>query len=128
MPDTRPAEGAALRPSDCPKFETCGASVCPLDPGWRSAVHLRGERVCQYLLATGKAGAAERFAGDPVFRVVLPMVNAVAARFPDIGHKAAAAARSGFRQDNLAPRKPPPEATSGALYGKSDAAEALRAA
>jgi hypothetical protein len=49
----------ALVPEDCKKFETCSAPVCPFDPLWRTAAHLPGERVCPYLLGSGKEGAAE---------------------------------------------------------------------
>jgi len=35
-------------PVVCPKFQTCNAALCPVDPHWREAVHLRGEPVCPY--------------------------------------------------------------------------------
>jgi hypothetical protein len=34
-----------MRSNDCPKFQTCNANICPLDPLWRSAAHLPGEKV-----------------------------------------------------------------------------------
>jgi len=51
-----------LLPTDCPKYPSCICSICPLDPRWPKAVHLPGERVCPYVLATGKAGAEQRYA------------------------------------------------------------------
>ena len=44
-----------MKASDCPKFDTCNASLCPLS--WAGEdCHIPGEEVCQYLLGTGKAG------------------------------------------------------------------------
>lgn len=36
-------------PKDCPKYNSCSASVCPLDDNWRDREHLKGERVCVFL-------------------------------------------------------------------------------
>src|SRR5262249_2063880 len=68
-----------------PKFLTCGASCCPLDPVWRTAVHLPGEKVCAYLLATGKEGATERHVDAPVFQEALVRLLKVRANHPEIG-------------------------------------------
>lgn len=45
-----------LVPNACPKFYTCSAPICPIDPLWPLAAHLAGEPVCFYLRASGKAG------------------------------------------------------------------------
>ena len=90
-----------MNPEDCPKFHKCNAPACPLDPKRHKAVHLTGEPVCPYLLATGKPGAAERFADDPVYAVCLDRVEEIVNRHPDIARKVAVAARSGFRGDPL---------------------------
>jgi hypothetical protein len=91
-----------LAPRDCKHFDTCGAAVCPLDPAWRRAAHLPGERVCHYLLAGGKAGAAEFYAGDPVFAAVRAEAPAVLARHNDIRRRVAGAARHGIHGRRLA--------------------------
>jgi hypothetical protein len=44
----------------CPKFESCSAPVCPLDPIWRQVPHLAGERVCLYLTERAKNGGEAR--------------------------------------------------------------------
>jgi hypothetical protein len=93
-----------MKPEDCARFNTCSAPVCPLDPVWRRAVHRNGEPVCYYLRNTGKARAAERFADDPVYHVVLPMVAEVAERFPIIRGAVERAARSGFLGAHLIDR------------------------
>lgn len=93
-----------MTPQDCSKFQTCSAPICPIDPRWPSAVHLDGERVCPYLLASGKPGAAERYATDPAFRECLLQLPLITGRHPDIRRRVVKAARSGFKSDNLGPR------------------------
>lgn len=39
---------------DCPKFDRCSAPICPLDSDWRRRAHLKGERVCFYLVEASK--------------------------------------------------------------------------
>ena len=50
-----------MKPESCPRFDRCGASVCPLDPGY--GLHLHGETCCYYLLALDKADAPTVLAG-----------------------------------------------------------------
>lgn len=90
-----------MRPDECEKFLACNASLCPLDERWRAAAHLSGEKVCPHLLASGKAGAAERFAGDRAFLACLDVLPEVCERQPDIRRRVEVAARSGFRKSNL---------------------------
>ena len=33
----------------CPRFNSCSAPICPIDPDWRERVHRKGEPVCFYL-------------------------------------------------------------------------------
>lgn len=44
----------------CPRWESCSAPVCPLDPIWRQVPHLRGDRVCAYLTERAKPGGEAR--------------------------------------------------------------------
>jgi hypothetical protein len=90
-----------MRPDECPMFQTCNASVCPVDDHWPSAAHLPGEKVCHYLLSSGKAGAAERYQGDAVYQLCLDRLPAVCGKYPEIGKRVAVASRSGFKGDNL---------------------------
>jgi hypothetical protein len=99
-------------PQDCPKFNTCSAPICPLDPLWRAATHLRGERVCPYLLGSEKTGAAEHYAADPVFPAVLVQRSEVQGHHPDIAKRIDAAARTPFRGQNLIKKR-----TLGAVFG-----------
>jgi hypothetical protein len=45
---------------DCPKFTSCSAPVCPLDPGWRERTQMDSEPVCLYLLELVKDGGMDR--------------------------------------------------------------------
>jgi hypothetical protein len=72
-----------------------------LDPDWRKAVHLSGEKVCHYLLASGKAGAADHYRDDRTFASVLPMVGEVCDRHADIQRKVDKAARTGIKARHL---------------------------
>jgi hypothetical protein len=91
-----------MTPTDCPRFQTCSAAICPLAPA--EGYHRNGEPVCHYLLATGKAGADERYGHDPVFHACRTALPVITARFPDIGYRVTAAARTGFRKSNLPAR------------------------
>jgi hypothetical protein len=82
-----------MMPTRCPRFATCNANVCPVDANWRKAVHLAGEDVCAYLLLTGRRGADERYAGDPVYQVARRSVEAIGDRYPTIAWNVALAAR-----------------------------------
>jgi hypothetical protein len=95
--EAREPGGGIVKPRDCPRFHSCGAPICVLDPAWPKAVHLHGEPVCHYALASGKPGAAEKYADDPVYRQVLMELPLVCERHSDIKAKVARAARTGFR-------------------------------
>src|SRR5262245_33440456 len=87
---TEPPARSVTLPETCPRWHKCEASVCPLAP--HQGAHLPGERVCYYLRMSGKAGAAERFADDPVFALCLEALPRVVADWPAIGRAVEAAA------------------------------------
>jgi hypothetical protein len=60
--------------------------------------------VCLYLRASGKAGAAERFAGDPVFAARLSRLPEITERHPDIGRAVERASRTALQGGNLVQR------------------------
>jgi hypothetical protein len=92
---------AVMQPSECPKFQTCNAPCCPLDPGHLKTVHLQGEPICRYLLASGKDGAAAYYQNDPTFEACLVQLEPVRQRFADIDRRVTIASRSGFRGAHL---------------------------
>lgn len=83
----------------CPKFHSCNASICPLNP--QEGIHRKGETVCQYLLDSEKKGAAEKYADDPVFPICQIVKPELVRENPDIGRQIKRASKSGFREDNL---------------------------
>jgi len=44
---------------ECPRYLTCSAPVCPLDPIWARRKHLPGERVCLWLTELAKPGGLD---------------------------------------------------------------------
>jgi hypothetical protein len=44
----------------CPRYDTCTAPICPLDPDWHHRSHLPGERVCVWLTELSKPRGEER--------------------------------------------------------------------
>lgn len=52
---------ATIKSTDCPKFHTCNANVCPLDRDWRKRSHLSDEKACVYLLESAKTDASSVF-------------------------------------------------------------------
>jgi hypothetical protein len=91
-----------LAPRDCRHFDRCSAPICPPDPRWRSAAHLPGERVCLYLVASGKAGASDYYRDEPAFAAVLEHAAEVLARHSHIRRVVAQAAGKKIRGENLA--------------------------
>lgn len=71
---------AKCTPQACPRFERCGATICPLDPNWRLRHHQRGDRVCAFLREQAKPG------GEAVFEGSLPryIAQAIAEAAPGI--------------------------------------------
>jgi len=59
-----------MSPDTCPKFDSCSAPICPLDPDWNKRVMLRDERVCFYLLKVNVDHALEGVEADTA-RVML---------------------------------------------------------
>jgi hypothetical protein len=86
-------------PETCPRFQTCGAAICPLAP--EEGYHRNAEPVCFYLRCTGKKGAEEYFAQrvdeEATFKACKQALPGIAARYPDIANKVKAAAKSGIK-------------------------------
>ena len=85
----------------CPKFDSCAAPICPLDPDWGERRHLAGERICLWLRELVKPG------GEAAARKALPAVladevvralPAIEASNSDIRHKLKLAAHAGSKR------------------------------
>jgi len=65
---------------DCPKFGSCSAPICPLDPESELRSHLDGERVCYYLSEYSKQAARPILRGG----LAVEHYEAIAEQFPRI--------------------------------------------
>jgi hypothetical protein len=52
-----------LSPHDCPKYKSCNAPICPLDPGCFNRIYLKGEPMCFYMMEAQKPKARCRLKG-----------------------------------------------------------------
>ena len=55
---TKTKNKTAIEMAQCPRFDRCSAPICPIDTGWRTRAHRKGESVCAYL---------RRYAKDPLW-------------------------------------------------------------
>ena len=49
VPEPEELSGGTQAMEECPRFDDCGAPICPLDPDVLDRVHAKGEAVCHYL-------------------------------------------------------------------------------
>ena len=63
MTTTNAVASDQLTMPDCPRYDTCSAPICPLDPLWRKRRHQKSEPTCFYFREAGKEGAEKRFSG-----------------------------------------------------------------
>jgi len=90
----------------CPKYKGCSAPICPLDPNWRKARHLKGERICFFLCEAQKGGAEAIFGGrgfGDLYQVMLGATPDISNRWGAIRNALAKAAKTGSRMN----KKPP---------------------
>lgn len=86
----------------CPRFDSCNANVCPLDPQWPRAQHIQGERVCGLLNEVVKVGGQPRVASvlsAGQFATLVREWPKVEARWSDIRVRLRASAKTGSRID-----------------------------
>ncbi len=95
-----PALLQLIEPPDCPRFNRCGANVCPLDDDWSLRTHLKGECVCFYLTEAVKPGGAARLRGitpRELAEKVLAALPRIIARYGPIRRALARSAKTGPR-------------------------------
>ena len=56
LPEPEELFGGTQAMEECPRFDDCGAPICPLDPDVLDREHLKGEAVCYYLRLYAKNG------------------------------------------------------------------------
>lgn len=86
-------------PETCPRFDACGANLCPLDSQWRKRSHLKSEPVCSLMMDAAKAGGPERLheKSSAIAEAVLTASPLIALEHPDIARRLTRAAKSGSR-------------------------------
>lgn len=91
----------------CPRFNSCNANLCPLDPQWPRAEHRQSERVCGLMTEVVKVEGPSRVRGVlsadqyAIFAREWPKIEA---RWGDIRHRLKAATKTGSRIANARAR------------------------
>lgn len=91
----------------CPRFDSCNANVCPLDPQWPRAEHRQGERVCGLLTELAKVDGQAQVAtvlSPEQFDTLVREWPKVEARWSDIRYRLKNAAKTGSRIANAKAR------------------------
>ena len=89
-----------MKMTDCPKFDRCSAPVCPREPEWQDRIHLKGERICFYMLEYVKAGAVVRFKGSVakgIYHAIAQVIQPLSARYGPIRRALERSKQSGSR-------------------------------
>lgn len=89
-----------MTPEDCPKWISCNAPICPLDPNWRRRGHAAGERICLWLREWAKSpsgGAWSLALGGEMAAEVQRVAPEIRAADSDIRAKLKAASRRGSK-------------------------------
>lgn len=87
-------------PRDCPKFNKCNATICPLDKDWRQRGCLREDATCFYLLESVKEGARTHFEAAQLgvlYERICEVREDIASAHKRIGRKLISAAKSASR-------------------------------
>ncbi|QWD91776.1 hypothetical protein [Polynucleobacter sp. MWH-Braz-FAM2G] len=67
--------------NECPKFDKCHASACPLHKPLSQQVHLKGEAVCFYLTEAQKIDSKAVFDGSGLGELHMMMAQATVDAF-----------------------------------------------
>ena len=103
----KPAELESIKlscPRDCPKFNKCNATICPLDKDWRLRVCLREDATCFYLLESVKEGAGAHFEGAQLgmlYESILTVRVDISSAHKRISRKLISAAKSSSRMTRV---------------------------
>ena len=71
-----------MKMHDCPKFDSCSATLCPLDKGLRKRSYLPGERVCHYITMYSKPHEIDNIRGS----LPIELFRAVESSYPYISN------------------------------------------
>jgi len=97
----------------CPRFDSCNANICPLDPQWPRAQHIQSEAVCGLLREVVKVGGPSQVASvltTDQFATLIREWPKVEARWSDIRSRLKSSAKTGSRIAQARARfSPPPQ-------------------
>ena len=103
----KPAAVESIRltcPRDCPKFNKCNATICPLDKDWRLRGCLREDATCFYLLESVKEGAGTHFEGAQLgmlYESIILVRADISSAHKRIGRKLESAAKTTSRMTRV---------------------------
>jgi hypothetical protein len=89
---------------DCTKWHKCSANICPLDQHWRKRTHLDDDRVCSYILESGKLDAEAVFRGrgrGDVYDSIREVIPDILSRHPRINRAYERAMLTSSRMDRM---------------------------
>ena len=89
-----------LRPNDCPKYASCNANICSLDPECCNRIYRKGETVCFYMLEAQKKGAKQRFRGTiegEIYQAISITIEDLKCRYRPLRNRLERAIRTGSR-------------------------------
>lgn len=91
----------------CPKQQNCSAAICPIDPYWSIRAHLNDDRVCHFILESGKINAEVVFRGrgrEDIYELIREVIPDILSRHPRIKRAYERAILTGSRMDRMLPR------------------------
>ena len=86
--------------SDCPKFQSCNAPVCPIDLAWAHRFNHKEDPTCFYLSESVKDGSQALFQGaglGELYEVMHRVTPAIAKQHPRIKRALERAQQTGSR-------------------------------
>jgi hypothetical protein len=86
--------------SDCPKYQSCNAPVCPLDPAWTQCLNANDDPTCFYLCESVKDGSQALFQGaglEELYESIHSVTPAIVDRHPRIRKALERAKQTGSR-------------------------------
>ena len=89
-----------MSPENCPKWMSCNAPICPLDPDWRRRRHVAGERICLWLREWAKSPSGGKWSlalGGEIAAEVQRVAPEIRAADSDIRAKLKAASLRGSK-------------------------------
>lgn len=85
---------------DCPKYQSCNAPVCPIDPAWARRLNSNEDPICFYLCESVKHGSQALFQGaglEELYESIHRVTRAIVDRHSRIKNALERAKQTGSR-------------------------------